>query len=417
MINFPKITTRKKNVFIASFLALVLVFSTWSLVVNYKNNQKSREYLSANISDFFKLIKLRLSPKVENPIVETSVSYSPTDSYENAVIQTVEKASSSVVSVIVSEDVPIIENCRIDSPFQGLIGGGSYFYVPCKSPSGKTKHQEVGGGTGFIVGGDGLILTNKHVVSRSGATYTVFLKNGKKYDAKIVSKDGGQDLALLKIEAPNLSVLSLGNSDSIRLGQTAIAIGNALGEYQNTVSVGVISGKDRSVTAIGDIGVETIDGVIQTDAAINLGNSGGPLLNLKGEVIGVNSAVASNAQSIGFAIPINKASRLISSYRKDGKEPEIAFLGVHYQMTDKGALISHDSSGPAIVSGSPANKAGLKEGDIIIAVNGKDISKVSLGTIISGKNPGDTITLKILRGGKTLEITVLLASKKEEMKK
>src|SRR3989344_3634091 len=245
--------------------------------------------------------------------------------YEEAVVKAVEIASPAVVSIVISKDVPIIENCPsnpfsdLPSEFQdffGSPGGGFQFYQPCQKGIEK---KEIGGGSGFIISSGGLILTNKHVASDKKASYTVLTNDGNKYDAEILAQDSVMDLAVVKIKASNLPVLKLGNSDSVKLGQTAIAIGNALGEFRNTVSVGVISGLARTITASGGGQTETIEGVLQTDAAINQGNSGGPLLNLKGEVIGVNTAMVSGAQNIGFAIPINKAKRAIESVKKSGR--------------------------------------------------------------------------------------------------
>jgi len=236
-------------------------------------------------------------------------SYESRIEYEEAVISAVDKAAPSVVSIVVSKDVPILERCPVTDPF---FGDGFRFYVPCDS--GRTENVEVGGGTGFFVSDDGLILTNKHVVSDRDADYTVFSGEDTSYAARVMAVDDVEDLALLKVEGNGFPVLSLGNSDSVRLGQTAIAIGNALGEYKDTISVGVISGLSRTITAIDPAGDdETIEGVFQTDAAINPGNSGGPLINLRGEVIGINTAIVDGAENIGFAIPINKARNVLKS--------------------------------------------------------------------------------------------------------
>ena len=203
--------------------------------------------------------------------------------------------------------------------FQQFFSDGSgfsfSFSTSTSCDTGKTKLEEVGGGSGFIISSDGLILTNKHVVSETDAQYSVLTNDGDTYVAKVLARDPNQDLAVLKINATNLSTVSLGDSDSLQLGQTAIAIGNALGQFSNTVSVGVVSGLGRTVTASSEETGEdeTIKGVIQTDAAINPGNSGGPLLDLRGDVIGIDTAIASDAQSIGFAIPINEAKSVIAS--------------------------------------------------------------------------------------------------------
>ena len=221
-----------------------------------------------------------------NPI--PAALYAPTNDYEAAVIAAVKKASPAVVSIVISEQVPIVEQCPYnpfgDLPpeFQQFFGNTPDMTQPCDT--GKTQLQEVGGGSGFIISSDGLILTNKHVVSDTSASYTVITNDGKKYDATVLARDPSQDFAVVKIKATGLPTVSSGDSDGLELGQTAIAIGNALGQFSNTVSVGVVSGLERTVTASdqADGQQETIQGVIQTDAAINPGNSGGPLLNLAG---------------------------------------------------------------------------------------------------------------------------------------
>ena len=219
--------------------------------------------------------------------------------------------------------------------------------------------------------------------------------------------------------------VTLGDSDGLELGQTAIAIGNALGEFRNTVSVGVISGLARDVTASGGGTTENIRGVIQTDAAINPGNSGGPLLNLRGEVIGINTAVVSGAQSIGFAIPINKAKRDIESVRTKG-EIQAPFLGVRYLTLTPdhakkqkvsighGALVRESDEGAAVEPASPAAKAGIQAEDIIIEVNGKKVEEENpLGKLIADFNVGQTVVLKIIRSGKEMTVSVTLGKRPE----
>lgn len=249
--------------------------------------------------------------------------YKPAISYEEAVVAAVERATPSVVSVIISKDLPIIERCPYN-PFsdfppelQELFGdqfGGIQFYRPCRRGS---VLREVGGGSGFVISADGLLLTNKHVVADTEASYTVLTNDGKRYPARVLYRDPVQDLAVLDIDANGLVPATLGDSDAVKLGQTAIAIGNALGEFRNTVSVGVVSGLSRDVVARSSTSGEEvrIEGLIQTDAAINQGNSGGPLLNLRGEVIGVNTAMVQGAENIGFAIPVNKAKEAIVKVR------------------------------------------------------------------------------------------------------
>ena len=363
----------------------------------------------------------------------TTGLYAPTNDYEAAVVKAVHDALPSVVSIVISEQVPVVGQCQYDpfgnlpSQFQPLFGGGSSFTVPCNT--GKTQLQEVGGGTGFIVSPDGLILTNKHVVASTNASYTVIMNNGQKYPAKVLARDPLQDFALVKIDATGLPPLSLGNSNGLQLGQTAIAIGNALGQYSNTVSVGVVSGLERTVTASDQATgqQETIQGVIQTDAAINPGNSGGPLLNLQGQVIGIDTALASGAQNIGFAIPIDRAKHDIASVLATGKI-QSPYLGVRYLMvtpslakqqnlaTSTGALVRGSASGPGVEPGSPAAKAGIQSEDIIVKVDGQAIdANHVLADVIENYSVGDTVTLTVDRGGKYLTIPVTLGIRPTNM--
>lgn len=357
--------------------------------------------------------------------------YQPVIDYEKAVIAAVKKASPAVVSITISKNVPILEECPYD-PFADLppevrrfFGEESFpFYIPCDG--GRTELKEIGGGSGFIISADGLILTNKHVVADTKASYTVFLNDGRKFEAKIVARDPVQDLAIIKIPVSGLSTVTLGDSDKLELGQTVIAIGNALGEFRNTVSVGVVSGLSRKVTASGGNFSETIYGVIQTDAAINPGNSGGPLLNLRGEVVGINTAVASGAENIGFAIPINDARRDIESVKSTG-EIRLPFLGVRYVIltpqlaksrnlpVNYGALVESDSSAPAVMPGSPAAAAGIKAGDIILEIDGQRVDADNpLATIISKHQVGEKVTLKVRRGNEILNLTAVLAQRPTE---
>lgn len=335
-------------------------------------------------------------------------------SQEQAVISAVKKSSPAVVSVILTKDVPVFEEYW-SSPFQ--------FFPEYKQKG--TEKQKVGGGSGFIISSDGLILTNKHVVEEEDVDYTVVLSDGKKYSAKVLARDPLNDVAVLKINAKNLPTLKLGDSDKIQVGQSVIAIGYALGEFQNTVSVGVISGVGRNIVAGSSYSGQTeeLSELIQTDAAINEGNSGGPLLNLSGEVIGINTAMASGAENIGFAIPINSVKKSIEEVRTKGKIT-YAFLGVNYVMINKdiqekynlsvdyGALIVKDENGISVVPGSPADKAGLRENDIILEIDGKKITKDNpLYKVITSYKPNDKINLKILRAGKEINKKVTLGER------
>ena len=343
-------------------------------------------------------------------------------SYEQAIIDSVKSASPSVVSIVISKNLPVYEQQFIN-PF----GEGSPFGFEVPVPVQKgTKHQEVGAGSGFLVSSDGLVLTNKHVVSDKQADYTVITNEGKKYAAKVVALDPVQDLAIIKIDSSeSFPAIKIGDSDGIQIGQGVIAIGNALGEFSNTVSVGVVSGLGRNVSAFGAKGFsENLEGIIQTDAAINPGNSGGPLINLKGEVIGVNTAMADGAQSIGFAIPINIAKKDIEQIVKTNKIV-YPFLGVRYLLIDDevkqkhglsvdyGALVLKGSNGEAAVSaGSAAEKAGVKEKDVVLEINGQKITlHNSIASIIQQYKPEDKVTLKVLRDGKEINIEVTLGER------
>ncbi len=331
---------------------------------------------------------------------------------QNAVIDVVSKSSDSVVSIVVSKDLSTFENLQTDPLVQNNSQG---------TPT--PNLQEIGAGSGFIVSQDGLIITNRHVVDDTSASYTVVFNDKKTYDAKILARDTLLDIAFIKIEATGLKPLTLGVSSKLKVGQSVVAIGDALGEFSNTVSSGIISGLKRSITAGDQLGgsTERLSDVIQTDASINLGNSGGPLLDLEGNVIGVNVAIAQDAQNIGFAIPSDVVRDLLDRLNKDGNIDR-PILGVRYQLinldnqtllkasTDYGALIIKGSkSEPAIVSGSPAEKAGLKENDIILEVDGVKVNSDNpLSNLIQVHKMGDVVTLKISRNGKEINVPITL---------
>lgn len=305
----------------------------------------------------------------------------------SAITDTVKKVSPAVVSITTTQNV------------MNLFG--------------RVSQQETGGGTGFVVTSDGLIATNKHVVSDANAQYKVFTADGKEFDGKIQAIDSLNDFAMIKINATGLPVVELGDSDKLDVGQWVVAIGNALGEFKNTVTVGVVSAKNRQITASGGGQNENLQGLLQTDAAINPGNSGGPLVNLKGQVVGINTAVAGNAENIGFAIPINNARKAIESIEKTGKISR-PMLGVRYisiskeiaqannLSVDKGAWVLRGStiSSVAVIPGSPADKAGIVENDIITKINNEEINENnSLSTILQNYNVGDEVTLTFLHKG------------------
>lgn len=295
------------------------------------------------------------------------------------------------------------------------------------------SQQEQAAGTGIIISSDGLIMTNRHVVPSGTTNVSVTLSDGTTIDnVQVVGRtpdNSSLDVAFLKItnaKGHKLSPATIGDSSKVEVGDPVVAIGNALGQFQNTVTSGIISGYGRSVTAGDSSGqssaTENLDDLFQTDAAINEGNSGGPLVNLNGQVIGMNTAIAGNAQNIGFAIPINDVSGLIKQVESTGKF-QLPYLGVRYVPltadvanqygldTTKGAFIVPDSStnGASVMQGSPADKAGLQARDIITQVDGQDVDQNhSLTSLLDQHQVGDKVPLTIVRDGKTQQIDVTL---------
>ncbi|SRR6056297_98141 len=368
----------------------------------------------------------RQSKEVERIIEKTVTEQAEEKNYEEKIINVVEKASPAVVSIIVRKEIAVGDVYL--EPFQGLP-----FEVQTPE-EGETKKERVGSGSGFIISKNGMVLTNKHVVMDEEAEFSVLLSEGREFEAKVLAKDPLQDLAIIKIvdgenklNGNSLPILELGDSSGLKIGETVIAIGNALGEFQNTVSSGIISGLGRTITASGGGEyVETIENVIQTDAAINKGNSGGPLLNNEGEVIGINTAVSIQGENIGFAIPINRAKRDINQIKETGKI-SYAFLGVRYVIINEevkqlqdldvnyGALISSSKTEPAIIEGSAADKAGLKAGDIILEFDNQKITRENtLAQIIKEYSPRDQVILVVLRGDKKVNLSLKLGEKSSE---
>lgn len=278
-------------------------------------------------------------------------------------------------------------------------------------------------GTGFIISSDGYIATNKHVVANA-TKIGVILDDGSTYeDVELIGTDPINDFAIIKIkDVKDLTPIKIGDSKTTNIGQQVVAIGNALGTYQNSVTSGIISGKGRSLTASDSSRTtyETLSDMIQTDAAINGGNSGGPLVNAAGEVIGINTAYASQGNNVGFAIPINSVKGIMAGVLKDGKF-ERAVLGVRYQTitpliakekkldVTAGAYVKGSNNASAVIKGSAGDKAGIKDGDIITAVNGTKIGTAgSLGSLIGEYAVGDTVKLEVYRDKKYIELQVKL---------
>jgi len=429
-----------KKIFLNKSFIYVFFVSLISLIIILAVGLGFIWHYRANVFDYFAKKYLQ---EIQNPnnnlgsdgklTTEKIIEKQSIFSQESFVVDAVKKTNPAVISIVISKNVPkyetYIDPNQQQNPFGDLFPN-FFFNVPQYRQNG-TEKKNIGGGSGFFVSSDGLIVTNRHVVDQKDVEYTVFTNDGKKHIAKVIARDPVLDIALIKIDPPaggGFPYLSLGNSDSLQVGQSVIAIGNALGEYRNTVSVGVVSGLARSVVA-GDASgkTELLDKVIQTDAAINPGNSGGPLLDLSGNVIGVNVAIAQGSQNIGFALPINSVKSAIESVKTTGKIVR-PYLGVRYvainsEMKDKnnlsvdyGVLVKagQNQNELAVIPGSPADKAGIVENDIILEINSIKLdNKTTLASLIREKNIGDVINLKILHKGVEKNVQVTLEAAKD----
>lgn len=328
---------------------------------------------------------------------------------ESVVIDVAERVSPSVVTVGIETTRRVSEPFSID-PFDPF---GVF-----RQPQGRREQVKQDIGSGFIVSSDGLIVTNKHVVSETGAKYNVVTNDDKKYEVQKIYRDPANDLAIIKINpsaGSGLRPVELGDSSKLKVGQFVIAIGTALGEFRHTVTTGVVSGLGRGITAGSPFEgfVERLDNVIQTDAAINPGNSGGPLLNSGGQVIGINTAVASSGQNIGFALPINVVKEALDNFNRTGKFDR-PFIGVKYKMIGRDLALQNEVPEGAyiqeIVEDSPAAKAEIEAGDILTKFDGMPIREKSsdLSSLVGKKKVGDKIILEIWRDGKTLTKEVVL---------
>ena len=347
---------------------------------------------------------------------------------KSKIIDTIQEVMPAVVSIAISKDLKEVQK-EISRELPFLPNFGDHLQIPQEmvDAHGRVK---IGGGSGFIVREDGIILTNKHVIMDSAAKYTVITNQNKEYESKILARDPINDIAFLKIDpkaGEKLPKVKLGNSSDLELGQTVVAIGNALGLFKNTVSSGIISGLSRSISAQADPSAppQEMRGLIQTDAAINPGNSGGPLVNIFGEAVGINAAIVFGAQNIGFAIPINSSVRDLSDLKKFGhiRRP---LLGIRYVTIDEnlkakmklpfdyGALVNGEGfDGHGVVPKSPADKAGIKEGDIVLECNNEKITKEkTIQDFLEELGAGDEIKLKIHRKGKNMEERLTLSERK-----
>jgi len=353
---------------------------------------------------------------------------------KSPVVQVVKKVSPAVVSIIISKDLPNIRKYHIQ-PFDEFLGPYGPPITQYRQ-EGKQK-VKIGGGSGFFVSSDGIIITNRHVIVSPDVDYTIVTSDGKEYQAEILARDSVNDVAIIKIKdnkTKKFPIIELGDSEKVELGQSVVAIGNALGAFSNTVSTGVVSGLSRFITAHDGISGHSasLRGLIQTDAAINPGNSGGPLLDHDGKIIAINVAIVMGAQNIGFAIPINNAKKDLSDLKKHGRIIQ-PFLGVRYIPINKqlresfaqrfniripvdyGALVIKEPNigDPAIVPNSPADKAGLIENDILLEFGGTKINeKNHLQELIHKHKPGDVIKVKILRKNKIGMTTLKLEERK-----
>jgi serine protease Do len=341
------------------------------------------------------------------------------------VIETVRKVMPSVVSIIITKSLSNLEKEFPVKP--GRHGNPQRLHIPADKIDAHGMVQ-VGGGSGFIVESSGIILTNKHVVSEPDASYTILTNDNERYEAEILARDPMNDVAILRIK-PNkkLPVVELGTSDGLELGQTVLAIGNALGIFKNTVSRGIVSGLSRSVSAQADpkSPPQELRGLIQTDAAINPGNSGGPLVDVFGRAIGINAAVVFGAQNINFAIPVNAALRDLSDLKTYGRIRR-PLLGLRYLTlttdlkekyklpVDYGAFVTKEHpSDEAVIPNSPAAKAGVRERDVILEWNGTPLTaEKSIQDHLDTANVGERVALSVMRGEEHLSLSVTLAERK-----
>jgi serine protease Do len=347
----------------------------------------------------------------------TGLSQRVTFTEDSAVIDVVKKASPAVVSIVITKDLSKVPGFGFNPFFDPFSP-----FVDNSQQQAQPNIRQVGAGSGFFVTSDGLVLTNRHVVEDEQASYTVVTSEGKTYNATVLARDPVNDLALVKVDIKNATTVELADSSKLEIGQRVIAIGNSLGQYQNTVTTGVVSGIGRSITAGSNVGSEQLEGVIQTDAAINPGNSGGPLLNSAGQVIGINTAIDQQGQLVGFAIPSNDASRAVASFQKSGKiiRPQ---LGIRYVIITEqlaseqnlpknyGALVTSGGqvSTPAVLPNSAAARAGLADGDIVLEVNGQRIDEQhTLTKVLKDYQAGDSITLKVFKNNEEKNVQVTL---------
>ncbi|MEI6327534.1 MAG: trypsin-like peptidase domain-containing protein [Candidatus Roizmanbacteria bacterium] len=390
-----------KKLLIVIMIAFVAIFALDKL----KQNGDLKKFITLpNLFQQSKTSSVSLLPTIK------PMQLSGTE--EEKRIQMIEKALPSVVTIGINFTTKQPDRLQL-SPLD-IFGNGSGFQrVP-----GKEKTIDRNIGSGFIVSAEGLIISNKHVVEQEDAKYKVRLNNGDTLEVDKIYRDPLNDLAILKVmPKSSLPALSLGNSDKLKLGQTVVAVGTPLGEFTNSVTSGIVSGLGRGITAGSPLEgtAEKLDGVIQTDAAISAGNSGGPLLNSSGEVIGVNTAVSGEGQNIGFALPVNIVKTLLSEFDKRGGTFERPYMGVKYQMIDRQTAIANKLVEGAyvqdVVSGSPAEKAGIEPDDVITKIDGEKVSgtdEQSVVKVLLSKAVGQTISVTYWRAEQEKTVYVSL---------
>ncbi|MDD5098240.1 MAG: trypsin-like peptidase domain-containing protein [Candidatus Pacebacteria bacterium] len=343
---------------------------------------------------------------------------------KSKIVEIAKKICPAVITIVASRDLPQVDE---------------YYFVPMrgekvafpKKMNGEKQKTKIGGGSGFIISKDGYVLTCNHVVEDADADYTVIIGPEHMHKAKVLTRDPLTDTAILKINSDvNLPFLKLGDSDKVELGETVMAVGNPLGEFEDTLSVGIVSGLSRKITAYNhsfdtNSKATSLRGLIQTDAAINPGNSGGPLVNMDGEAIAINTAMIMGAENIGFALPINYIKEDLSEVKNHGRVKR-PYLGVKYIILNEqiakankidcyyGALVVREMFGePAVAKGSSAEAAGLKEYDIILEINGKKITQDnSINDVLGEYSIGEKIYLLVLRNREEVNLETTLRERK-----
>ncbi|KKS97626.1 MAG: 2-alkenal reductase [Candidatus Gottesmanbacteria bacterium GW2011_GWA2_43_14] len=383
---------------------LLVLIALFLLLIFIGSSGRNLDFSFGTIGNLFKSQESQIGTDSEKIRIITE---------ESVITSVVDKVSPSVVtvSVVSNRSLGRIFDDNPFDPFDMFRQGQS-----------QQQRVEQDIGTGFIVSEDGLIVTNKHVVSDTDAKYRVITHDDKSHDVEKVYRDPTNDLAIIKIADGDLSPVEIGDSSKIKVGQLAIAIGTALGEFRNTVTVGVISGLGRGITAGSPFEgfVERLDNVIQTDAAINPGNSGGPLLNSAGQVVGMNVAVSAEGQNIGFALPIGTVKEVLDQFQKSGGRFERPYLGVRYKMITRDlALLNEVPEGAYIqevIEDSPADNAGVRVEDIITKIDNQKVTENDggLARIIAAKKIGDRTALEVWRNGDSINISVTIGESSGE---